>query len=281
MTVWTDLIGTEFAVRFVDAGGVRTRSLQAGSGEPLVFLHGTTGHLDSFSRNIGPHAEHFEVHAIDMLGHGYTGKPDEPYTIPRYVEHLLAYLDAAGIERAHLAGQSLGGWVAAWLAAEHPDRVAKLSLLAPGGTVANPVMMEKIRTTTMAAAQNDDPAFTRSRLEWLMFDPATSVTDELVAIRHGIYVQPEMRANVHNVLILQDMEVRQQNLITAERLAKIKAETFVIWTSDNPNGDVAEGEFWHTSIAGSRFEVLQDAGHWPNYEQPEQFNRMHLEFLLA
>jgi 2-hydroxy-6-oxonona-2,4-dienedioate hydrolase len=230
MTVWTDLTGLEFSVSSVDVGGVPTRSLQAGSGPPLVFLHGTSGHLDGFSRNIAAHAEHFTVHAIDMLGHGYTGKPDRPYTIPTYVEHLLGYLDACGLESAHLAGQSLGGWVAAWAAAEHPDRVRSLSLL---------------------------------------------------AIRHAIYQQPEMKRNVGNILVLQDLDIRTQNLMTEERLGRIQAPSLVVWTTDDPTSEIAEGHFWADSIPGSRFELIEDAGHWPHYEQADRFNALHLDFLLS
>jgi pimeloyl-ACP methyl ester carboxylesterase len=97
-TIWTELAGTDFRVTTVDAGGVPTRSLQAGAGEAVIFLHGTSGHLEAFARNIGAHAKRYACHAIDMLGHGYTGKPDFAYEIPRYRDHLLAYLDATGIE---------------------------------------------------------------------------------------------------------------------------------------------------------------------------------------
>ncbi len=110
-TIWTELSGLDFTVTTVDAGGVPTRSLQAGDGpETVVFLHGTSGHLEAFMRNIRAHAEKYTVHAIDMLGHGYTGKPDYPYEIGRYRDHLLAYFDATGIDKAHIGGESLGGW---------------------------------------------------------------------------------------------------------------------------------------------------------------------------
>lgn len=82
MSIWTDLAGVDHAVRFVNAGGVRTRALQAGTGEAVVFLHGTSGHLEAFVRNIPAHAERYACHAIDMLGHGYTDGVDEPYRIP-------------------------------------------------------------------------------------------------------------------------------------------------------------------------------------------------------
>ena len=107
-TIWTELAGVDFELTTVDAGGVPTRSLQAGAGEPVIFLHGTSGHLEAFMRNIAPHAAHYRIHAIDMLGHGYTGKPDYPYEIPRYRDHLLAYFDAQGIEKAHIV-EAFGG----------------------------------------------------------------------------------------------------------------------------------------------------------------------------
>ena len=152
----------DFSVTTVDAGGVPTRSLQAGAGEPVIFLHGTSGHLEAFIRNVAAHAENYRVHAIDMLGHGYTGKPNYPYEIPRYRDHLLDYLDAAGIEKAHIVGESLGGWVGARTAIDDPDRIASLQLLCAGGTVANPEVMERIRTSTRKAVTTDDIELTRS-----------------------------------------------------------------------------------------------------------------------
>ena len=75
----------------------------------LIFLHGTGGHAEAYVRNLAAHAAHFDTYAIDMLGHGYTSKPDYDYEIPRYIEHLLGFLDARGIERVSLSGESLGG----------------------------------------------------------------------------------------------------------------------------------------------------------------------------
>jgi 2-hydroxy-6-oxonona-2,4-dienedioate hydrolase len=160
MSIWTELSPLSLSVSYVDAGGVPTRSLRAGSGEPVVFLHGTSGHLEAFTRNLTAHAARYECHAIDMLGHGYTGKPDYPYEIPRYVDHLLAYFDAVGIERAHIVGESLGGWVGGRTAIDHPDRVASLQLLCAGGTVANPEVMNRIRTSTREAVVSDDVELT-------------------------------------------------------------------------------------------------------------------------
>lgn len=279
MTIWNELAGLDFAVQTVDAAGIPTRSLQAGSGdEAVVFLHGTSGHLEAFARNIAVHAAHYECHAIDMLGHGYTGKPDYAYEIPRYVEHLVNYLDAVGLDKVHLVGESLGGWVAAHLASEQPERVLSLQLLAAGGTVANPEIMERIRTSTTKAVQSDDVELTRARLRLLMHDPVDA-TEELVEARHRIYHQPDFVANIHNLLSLQDMETRQRNLLRPDRLARIQAPTLVVWGHENPFGDVPEAKKMAEDIPGAQLQLYPECGHWPQHEQAALYNPLSLEFL--
>jgi len=282
-TAWLDLLGLPFSVSWVDAGGVPTRSLQAGpeGGPVVVFLHGTSGHLEAFTRNVRPHVEAgYRVHAIDMLGHGYTAKPDYDMEIPRYVEHLTNYLDACGIERANLAGESLGGWVAAWLASETPERVISLQLIAAGGTKANPEIMERIKGSTRKAVREDDVQLTRERLHLLMHDPAKDVSEELVQVRHRIYHQPDFVENIDHLLCLQEMDTRQRNLLRADRLARLATiPTLIIWGRENPFGDVPEANKMHEDIPGSRLELYESCGHWPQHERHEIYNPMAIEFL--
>lgn len=279
MTIWNELAGLDFSLTTVDADGIPTRALRAGTGaEAVVFLHGTSGHLEAFARNIAAHAPHYECHAIDMLGHGYTGKPDYPYEIPRYVQHLVNYLDAVGVQRAHLVGESLGGWVAAHLASEQPERVLSLQLLAAGGTVANPEVMERIKTSTTKAVRSDAIELTRQRLRLLMHDPADA-TEELVEVRHRIYHQPDFVANIHNLLSLQEMEIRQRNLLRPDRLARIQAPTLVVWGHENPFGDVPEAKKLAEDIPGARLQLYPECGHWPQHEQAAHYNPLSLRFL--
>jgi len=280
MSIWTDLTGTDFCLTTVDAGGTPTRALQAGAGPDVVFLHGTSGHLEAFSRNVVPHVRAgYRVHAIDMLGHGYTGKPDYRYEIPRYVDHLLGYLDAVQVQRAHLVGESLGGWVAGWLASEHPERVASLQLLAAGGTKANPAVMDRIRSSTRQAVETDDLGLTRKRLELLMSNPAADVSDELVAVRHAIYHTKEFRENLDNLLCLQDMDTRQRNLLREDRMARISAPTLVVWGHDNPFGDVPEARLMAEAIPGARLVLYPECGHWPQHEHAAEYNELSVGFL--
>jgi len=282
-TAWLDLTGIEYSVLWVDAGGVATRSLQAGDGPDVVFLHGTSGHLEAFTRNIGAHVRAgYRCHAIDMLGHGYTAKPDYDYEIPRYVRHFTDYLDAAGIERVNIAGESLGGWVGAWFASEHPERVISLQLIAAGGTKANPEIMERIKTSTRRAVTDDDVDLTRQRLHLLMHDPERNVSDELVEVRHRIYHQPDFVANIDHLLCLQEMEVRQRNLLRPDRLARLGTiPTLIIWGHENPFGDVPEARAMHDDIPGSRLELYEGCGHWPQHEHADRYNEMAIEFLDA
>ena len=64
--------------------------------------------------------------AIDMVGHGYTAAPDISYGMQCYVDFLLDFLNAIGVEKAYISGESLGATVAAWFALAHPDRVEKI-----------------------------------------------------------------------------------------------------------------------------------------------------------
>ena len=280
MSIWTDLTPTGHRVEYVDAGGVLTRTVRAGdaSQDSVVFLHGTSGHLEAFSRNLAAHAEHYDCHAIDMLGHGYTGKPDRPYEIVDYVAHLAAYLDALGIERAHIVGESLGGWVGARLAIDQPERVASLQLLCAGGTVANPEVMDRIRTSTREAVFSDDVELTRKRLRLLMADPGDA-TEELVEVRHAIYHRPDFVANIDNLLSLQDMERRLRNLLRTDDLAGITQPTLIIWGRQNPFGEVPEAAKMHEAIPGSRLELFERCGHWPQHEQAALYNPLSLAFL--
>lgn len=277
-TIWAELASLKFSLSTVDAAGIPTRSLQAGSGEPLIFLHGTSGHLEAFMRNIGAHADRYKVHAIDMLGHGYTGKPDYPYEIPRYRDHLLAYMDAVGIERAHLVGESLGGWVGARTSIDNPDRIASLQLLCAGGTVANPEVMERIGTSTRQAVLTDDVDLTRQRLRLLMAHEVDA-TEELVQVRHAIYHQPDFQSNIDNLLCLQDMDTRQRNILRPEDLTRITAPTLIIWGKKNPFGEVPEADAMHANIAGSELVVFEECGHWPQHEVAGRYNEVSLEFL--
>jgi len=279
-SVWSDLTGVEFSQGFLDAGGYRTRYLHSGdsSKPPLLLLHGITGHAEAYARNLAAHGAHFDTWAIDFIGHGYSSKPDRPLEIPDYIDQVLAVIDALGVEKVSLSGESLGGWVAARLAQTHPDRVEAVALNTMGGTMANPAVMQRLYTLSMEAAKDPSWERVKARLEWLMADP-TMVTDDLIRTRQAIFEQPDWVTACEANMALQDLEIRRRNMLTDDDLRAISARALVIWTTKDPSGPVDEGRRIADLIPGARFEVIDNAGHWPQYEQTEIFNRIHLDFL--
>jgi 2-hydroxy-6-oxonona-2,4-dienedioate hydrolase len=279
-SLWQDLRATSFSQGWFDARGIRTRYLRSGERglPPLLLLHGVGGHAEAYARNLAAHGRFFDTWSIDMIGHGWTDKPDHPYEIAHYVDHLLRFMDAQGWERADVSGESLGGWVAARLAADHPDRVGHVVLNTAGGSRADPTVMARIKALSTRAAEDPSTDFIRARVEWLMKDPADA-TPDLVACRQAIYSQPGFPRAMANAMVLQDMDVRTRNLILPEDYGRIRARTLVLWTSDYPTADVTEGRRIADLIPGATFVVMEGCGHWPQWEDTPTFDRLHLNFL--
>jgi len=279
-SLWQDLRRTAFSQGWFDARGIRTRYLRAGDASlpPLILLHGIGGHAEAYARNLDAHGRHFDTWSIDLIGHGWSDKPDHPYEIAHYVDHLLRFMDAQGWARAHVSGESLGGWVASRLAADHPDRVERVVLNTAGGSRAEPEVMARIKALSTRAAEDPSWDFIKARVEWLMKDTADA-TPDLVACRQAIYSQPGFRQAMANAMVLQDMAVRTRNLITPADYGRIHAPTLVLWTSDDPTADVTEGRRIADMIPGSTFVVMDGCGHWPQWEDTPTFDRLHLNFL--
>lgn len=278
MTIWTELQGVDHSVRHITVGEWSTRVFESGEGAPFIFMHGTGGHLEAFLKNVRAIGAQYRVIAYDYPGHGWTTTTTRDLEIDDYIDHLIALMDTLGIQRAHLSGESLGGWVAVKFAARHPERVDRLVLNTPGGTMATPEVMERIRSLSQAAADDPSPERIRARLEWLMADPV-SVTDELVEIRRGVYGRSGFAESMRHILCLQDPDARRRNMVLDEELAAITAPALVIWTSDDPSGPAKAGLDMAEKIPQGEFQLIERAGHWPQWEQQELFDRTVLEFL--
>ncbi|MBV7292270.1 alpha/beta fold hydrolase [Corynebacterium sp. TAE3-ERU16] len=280
-STWDDLAEVEFDQGYIEAGGYRTRYLHAGTPDkPTLFmLHGITGHAEAYARNLAAHAEHFNVYAIDFIGHGYSTKPEHPLEIKHYIGQVLAIMDELGVEKAHFSGESLGGWTTARLAQQHPERVERIVLNTMGGTMANPKVMERLLTLSTEAAEDPSWERVKARLEWLMADP-TMVTDDLIRTRQRIFEQDDWKMACEMNMALQNPEIRRRNMLSDDDLRQIQAPALVLWTTKDPSGPVDEGRRISELIPNGQLAVMENCGHWPQYEDTETFNRIQLDFLL-
>lgn len=278
VSVWADLWRTPHRLHRVNAAGISTRVLEAGEGDPLIMVHGTGGHLEAYVRNVAALAEDFRLVLYDMVGHGDTDKPDRPYTVDVLSDHLVAMMDAMGLERAHLSGESLGGWVAAWTAAHHPERVNRLILNTPGNITNRPEVLAAVKNSSLKAAREPSLENVRARVEWLFHDTSL-VTDELVRLRLAIYTQPGFARTMENIVALQDPEVRAPFVWGPGWCGQIAAPTLLLWTDHDPTGGLDEAELLREWIPGAELAVIEGAGHWPQWEKPDEFDALHARFL--
>jgi len=280
-SMWSDLTGVEFTQGYLDADGIRTRYLSAGSSDKplLILIHGTGGHAEAYTRNMAAHAEHFWTFSIDLVGHGWSDKPDIDYEIKDYSAHVAAIVKALGRDKAHVSGESLGGWVAAHYAHTYPDMIDRLVLNTAGGWTFNPAVMERITRLSMEAVRDPNYERIKTRLEFLMHDKS-HVNDDLVNVRRTIYSQPGMIDIMQKILCLQVPDIRRRNMFSEEQTGEIDAPTLVLWTSHDPTATTEEGQRIADLIPGAGFVVMDGCGHWPQFEDPAEFNRIHIDFLL-
>ena len=284
-TIWNYLQGVEFKQTFYDVNGVKTRAIEAGKGPVLILLHGTGGHAEAYVKNIESHSQHFHVYAIDMVGHGYTDAPDISYGMECYVDFMRDFLDTIGAQRASISGESLGATVAAWFALAYPDRVDKIvmntgMMLPPDKEGAT--QLQELLTRTRAATGSPDRDAIRNRIRWLMHREK-DVTDEIVEARYQIYQQPgrpEVIQKIAEQSIGAILEpTMQKKWYHAELLRRLACPTLVLWTRYNPGQLVPVAEEGARLIPDSTLVVLEDSAHWPQWEEPETFNEVHLNFL--
>ncbi len=286
-SIWADLATGGFELAFPDINGVRTRVLTAGSGPALLLLHGTGGHLETYQKNVTALSEHFRLIVPDMLGHGYTGRPDVAYTLDDYADHLFALLDYAGAPSAFISGESIGGCIAAWMALRSPERVGALVLNT--GILERPdeaglTQLADLEVRTAQLAGDLSLGAVRRRLEWLVLDPAT-MTGEMVAIRHAIYSQPGMVADVqkilHAVLEMNRGIYQGVDYIAAGRLREISCPALVLWSDHNPGKPYERVKLAIGLIPDVKVHIVADAAHWPQFEQAEVVNRHMIDFLTG
>lgn len=279
-SIWLSLYRTPHRLGFVDAGGYRTRYLEAGRGdaEVVVLLHGTAGSLENFSRNVAAYAEHFRVIALDLAGCGWTDKPQAQLTIHDWVAHVLAVLDVLGIERASFVGVSLGSVVAVNLTQRAPERVNRVVMVAPVGVALPEGVLQgavtDIAKRRLKAAESLTWSGVRAIFERL-FLRSDRIIDDLVAVRLEIYSDPEMQRAMPLILVSSATE----GILSDEDWRAFPRPLQVIASVDAPNIFLDSAYRIGDLAPDVDLVELPDCDHWAQFECAAEFNATSIEFL--
>lgn len=172
----------------VEANGIRTNYLEAGAGEDVVLIHGSGPGVTAYAnwRVVIPElAKDYHVVAPDMVGFGFSDRPDGvKYELQTWADQTLGLMDALGIERTHLVGNSFGGAIALRLATQHPGRVDKMVLMGSMG-------VDFKITPGLEAVWGYTPSFENMRAVLDVFAYSRElVNDELAEVRFRASTQP-------------------------------------------------------------------------------------------
>jgi pimeloyl-ACP methyl ester carboxylesterase len=267
--------------KFTDLGGRKTHYVEKGEGEPVIFLHGFLYDCNLWASNIDALASRFKVYALDLWGFGYSTREPLDYGYQLYVDQLLMFMDDQGIEKASLVGQSMGGATAVMFYNRHKERVNKLLLVDPAG-LTNPLPLTgkmfnlpKVGEFFMGLKTN---AVRKSNLgNFWIHNKDLLTQDYLEEVTR--YQKVEGSTEAIMTVMRKDFFDKMEEEI--ERMAEADVPILIVWGREDKAIPLSTGEKYHGMCSGSRFEVLDNAGHVPNFEQAEKFNQLAMDFLSS
>lgn len=261
----------------IDAAGIRTNYQEQGEGPPLVMIHGSGPGVTGWAnwRLVMPAlAERHRVLAPDMVGFGYTERPDGiTYGLDGWVAHALGFLDALDLEQVDLVGNSFGGALSLAIAIRHPERVRRLVLMGAAG-------VEFELTPALDAVWGYTPSVENMRemMDTFAYDRSL-VTDDLARMRYEASIRPGIQ-EAYSAMF----PAPRQRWITAlasdeADIAKIPHETLVIHGRDDRVVPLANSLRFVELIERSQLHVYGRCGHWTQIEHAGRFARLVLDFL--
>lgn len=251
--------------RTVEVQGIATHLFEAGSptAPALLYLHGTSlGNLWLDYHTLL--ARDFHVFAPDTPGFGLTERPDWMRTMDDFVLYFRDLLDVLGIEKAHVVGHSLGGWMAAEMAVWCPTRVSRLVLSNAAGI--------RVKGSPIA----DLFAMNPQELVAACFDNLAAAMPLMPAEMNAAYLVQmyKERATLASLAWNPHFDPRLER-----RLARLDVPTLVIWGENDRLIPAVYGTTFHKAIPGSQLIMLSGTGHMPMFEFPEEWARHISTFL--
>jgi pimeloyl-ACP methyl ester carboxylesterase len=224
----------------------------AGGGPPIVLIHGLSGSSRWWARNIRPLAERFLVYVVDLIGFGGS-RNSQRFVLEEAAGYLARWMERIGIERAGLVGHSMGGYIAADLAAERPELVERLVLVDAAA-----LPFDQSFTSHLFSLARELGSMRPSFLPTLFYD----------ALRAG----PATVWGAANELLRADLR---------PKLERIQAPTLVVWGQHDAIVPLETGKRLSRFVRSPELLVIKGAGHNPMWDCPQAFNREVGAFLAG
>jgi pimeloyl-ACP methyl ester carboxylesterase len=252
----------------------------------ILLVHGIAGNATQWDRVIPSLAERYTVIAPDLLGHGESAKPRGDYSLGAYAVGLRDLLLALEYDRATIVGHSLGGGVAMQFAYAYPMLCERLALVSSGGL--GKEVHALLKAVTWPGAEWVLPLLTARRL----VAAGTATSRQLGRV--GLHTGPDVAEMLRSFGSLSDPRARKAFIHTIRAVIdaggqRVSARdrlyladlipTLVVWGRRDPIIPVAHGEHAHAAMPGSRLEIFDGVGHFPQLQRPERLAEVLIDFV--
>lgn len=261
----------------VDVGGIVTNYHDEGSGQPVVLIHGSGPGVTAYANwrlTIPELAKHHRVLAPDVLGFGYTERPQGVrYDMEAWTQHLLGFLDAVGLEKVALVGNSFGGALALSIATRAPERVEKLVLMGSAG-----VPFEI--TAGLNAVWGFEPSLDAMReLMGVFAYDRSLLTDDLAATRLEAATRPGIQEAFRSMFPAPRQRSVDALTVNEALIRAIEVPTLIVHGRDDQVIPLANSLKLLELIETSQLHVFGQCGHWVQIEHADDFARIVDDFL--
>jgi len=260
----------------VTANGISITYEVQGTGDPLILIPYLAADHACYAFQVGEYAKHFTCVSLDPRGAGDTDAPAGPYSMELVADDVAAFMQAVGIDRAHVAGLSFGAAVGMWLAAKYPDRVTSLSVHS-GWTRSDPFLRTVVGSwQVLAKALGSVQDMVIAGIFPWCFTPELYATKFELIQSLAAFVRSRPAMSV-------DAFVKQSDAVISHdvesQLGRITAPTQITFGRHDQVTSTRFAERLLTGIRNSEWYIFESASHAPIYEVTEEFNQKTLDFL--
>ena len=270
--------------RYIKIGNINTRYWAEGDkGSNVILIHGLGASADIWMHNISALAEAQRVYAPDLVGFGRSDKPDVKY-LPSYMAAFINdFMTTLNIENACLVGMSLGGGVALQYQLQFPGKTQKLVLVDSAGLGREVPLAMRLATVPLMGELMLSPSRAGMAfvLKQLVYDPAV-ITDALIDLYFGLnFSQGAAKTLISVLRACATMHGARPDVLDPiiNNLDNIKIPTLIIWGREDRLFPVGHACFAREKIPDSYLYIFDQCGHMPNFERPDEFNSLVLNFL--